>query len=175
MCIRDRNFTADWSSPSTNLLYGYWTGATPDGRGSREDLSFGLDPSTGMATNGLLTRILSQSKLDYDLITGGSAAAMSINPNNIKGMNLKQKAQYLKDIISAIFNYSAEGKGQGLGYVYFNVFSSKQLLDVAEHPEKYPYPVIVRIHGQYGDARKLSPDILKKDIIPRLDPGSVSF
>lgn len=168
-------FAADWSTPSTNLLYGYWTGATPDGRGAREDLSFGLDPSTGMATSGLLTRILSQSKLDYDLITGGSAAAMSINPNNIKGMNLKQKAQYLKDIISAIFNYSVEGRGQGLGYVYFNVFSSEQLLDVAEHPEKYPSPVIVRIHGQYGDARKLSPDILKKDIIPRLDSGSVSF
>lgn len=78
-------------------------------------------------------------------------------------------------LASAILDYSLEGKGQGLGYVYFNVFSSKQLLDVAEHPEKYPYPVIVRIHGQYGDARKLSPDILKKDIIPRLDPGSVSF
>ncbi len=170
-----KNFAADWSSPSTNLLYGYWTAATPDGRKVREDLSFGLDPSPGMATNGLLTRILSQSKLNYEIMTGGSAAAMSINPENIKGMNLKQKAQYLKDIISAIFNYSAEGKGQGLGYVYFNVFSSEQLLDVAEHPEKYPYPVIVRIHGQYGDARKLSPDILKKDIIPRLDPGSVSF
>jgi len=170
-----KNFAADWSSPSTNLLYGYWTGATPDGRGAREDLSFGLDPSTGMATDGLLTRILSQSKLDYEIMTGGSAVAMSINPDNIKGMNLRQKAQYLKDIISAIFNYSTEGKGQGLGYVYFNVFSSEQLLDVAEHPEKYPYPVIVRIHGQYGDARKLSPDILKKDIIPRLDPGSVSF
>jgi formate C-acetyltransferase len=170
-----KNFAADWSSPSTNLLYGYWTGATPDGRGAREDLSFGFDPSTGMATSGLLTRILSQSKLDYEIMTGGSAVAMSINPDNIKGMNLKQKAQYLKDIISAIFNYSAEDKGQGLGYVYFNVFSSEQLLDVAEHPEKYPYPVIVRIHGQYGDARKLSPDILKKDIIPRLDPGSVSF
>ncbi|MEA2087494.1 MAG: pyruvate formate lyase family protein [Candidatus Caldatribacteriota bacterium] len=170
-----KNFAADWSSPSTNLLYGYWTGATPDGRGAREDLSFGLDPSTGMAVNGLLTRILSQSKLDYEIMTGGSAVAMSINPENIKGMNLKQKALYLRDIISAIFNYSTEGKGQGLGYVYFNVFSFAQLLDVAEHPEKYPYPVIVRIHGQYGDARKLSPDILKKDIIPRLDPGSVSF
>ncbi len=170
-----KNFTADWSSPSTNLLYGYWTGATPDGRGAREDLSFGLDPSTGMATGGLLTRILSQSKLDYEIMTGGSAVAMSVNPDNIRVMNLKQKAQYLKDIISAIFNYSAEGKGQGLGYVYFNVFSSEQLLGVAEHPEKYPYPVIVRIHGQYGDARKLSPDILKKDIIPRLDSGSVSF
>jgi formate C-acetyltransferase len=171
----DKNFAADWSSPSTNLLYGYWTAATPDGRKARESLSFGLDPSPEMAANGLLSRILSQSKLNYEIMTGGSAVAMSINPEGVKGMNLEQKAQYLKDIIGAIFDYSLEGKGQGLGYVYFNVFSSKQLLDVAEHPEKYPYPVIVRIHGQYGDARKLSPDILKKDIIPRLDPGSVSF
>jgi len=169
------NFAADWSSPSTNLLYGYWTGATPDGRGAREDLSFGLDPSTGMAANGLLTRILSQSKLDYEIMTGGSAVAMSISPESVKGLSLKEKAQYLKDIISAVFSYNSKAEGNGLGYVYFNVFSSEQLLDVAEHPEKYPYPVIVRIHGQYGDARKLSPDILKNDIIPRLDPGSVSF
>lgn len=171
----DKNFAADWSSPSTNLLYGYWTGATLDGRKSREGLSYGLDPSPGMATNGLLTRILSQSKLNYKIMTGGSASAMSINPDNVKGLSLEEKGQYLKDIISAIFNYNPAGGGKGLGYVYFNVFSSEQLLDVAEHPEKYPYPVIVRIHGQYGDARKLSPDILKNDIIPRLDPESVSF
>lgn len=170
-----KNFAADWSSPSTNLLYGYWTGATPDGRKAREGLSFGLDPSPGMATNGLLTRILSQSKLDYGTMTGGSAVAMSISPKSVKGLSLKEKAQYLKDIISAVFSYNSKAEGNGLGYVYFNVFSYEQLLDVAEHPEKYPYPVIVRIHGQYGDVRKLSPDILKNDIIPRLDPGSVSF
>ena len=170
-----KNFAADWSSPSTNLLYGYWTGATPNGRGAREDLSFGLDPSTGMATGGLLTRILSQSKLDCEIITGGSAVAMSISPQSVKVLSLKEKAQYLKDIISAVFSYNSVAEGKGLGYVYFNVFSYEQLLDVAEHPEKYPYPVIVRIHGQYGDARKLSPDILKNDIIPRLDPESVSF
>jgi len=170
-----KNFAADWSSPSTNLLYGYWTGVTPDGRKAREGLSFGLDPTPGRATNGLLTRILSQSKLDYEIITGGSAVAMSISPQSVKGLNLKEKAQYLKDIISAVFSYNSVAEGKGLGYVYFNVFSYEQLLDVAEHPEKYPYPVIVRIHGQYGDARKLSPDILKNDIIPRLDPESVSF
>jgi len=170
-----KNFAADWSSPSTNLLYGYWTGATPDGRKAREGLSFGLDPSPGRATKGLLTRILSQSKLNYGIMTGGSAVAMSISPKSVKGMSLKEKAQYLKDIIFAIFNYNSKAEENGLGYVYFNVFSSEQLLDVAEHPEKYTYPVIVRIHGQYGDARKLSPDILKNDIIPRLDSGSVSF
>ena len=170
-----RNFTADWSSPSTNLLYGYWTGATPDGREARRPLSYGLDPSVGAATKGMLTRILSQTKLDYTLMRGGSAAAMSINPRSVEGMSFDERAQYLKDITSAVFGYSEDAGGRGLGYVYFNVFSPEDLIDVAEHPEKYPNPVIVRIHGQYGDARNLSPDVLKNDIIPRLDPGSTSF
>ena len=169
------SFAADWSSPSTNLLYGYWTGAAPDGRGAREPLSYGLDPAVGAATRGLLTRILSQAKLDYEIMVGGSAVAMSITPRSVAGMSLDEKAQYLKDVVSAVFGYSPEAEGAGLGYVYFNVFSPEDLLDVAEHPEKYPNPVIVRIHGQYGDARNLSPDILKNDIIPRLDPGSTSF
>ena len=33
-------FRADWSSPSTHLLYGYWVGATPDGRKAREQLNY---------------------------------------------------------------------------------------------------------------------------------------
>jgi len=48
-------------------------------------------------------------------------------------------------------------------------------MDVVNNPDKYPDPVIVRIHGQYGDARHLSPDIISGDIIPRLDPMSTSF
>jgi len=90
-------------------------------------------------------------------------------------MTLDEKAQYLRDIVRAVFGYAKDAEGRGLGYVYFNVFSPEDLLDVAEHPETYPHPVIVRIHGQYGDARNLSPDVLKNDIIPRLDPGSTSF
>jgi len=29
-------FRPDWATPSTHLLYGYWVGATPDGRKARE-------------------------------------------------------------------------------------------------------------------------------------------
>ena len=34
------NFRPDLSSPSTHLLYGYWVGATPDGRNSREMINY---------------------------------------------------------------------------------------------------------------------------------------
>ena len=39
-------FRADWASPSTHLLYGYWVGATPDGRLAREELGYGIDNYT---------------------------------------------------------------------------------------------------------------------------------
>jgi len=60
-------------------------------------------------------------------------------------------------------------------YVNFMSGLTKVLLDVAKHPKRYSNPVILRIHGQYVDARYLSPDILLNDVIPKLDPMSTSF
>jgi len=75
-----------------------------------------------------------------------------------------------------VFDYNQDRGGlTGLMYVYFNVFSPIKLRHVMEHPEEYPNPVMVRIHGQYGDARHLSPDVLCGDVIPRLDPLSTAF
>ncbi len=168
------NFCADWSTPSTNLLYGWWTGATPDGRKAREALNYGLDPVVGAGRKGLLSRIASQSKLNYAVMSGGSAVALSINPDPLNGKTIEEKADYLTDVISAVFGF-VEPVKPTLMYAYFNVFSADTLFDVMEHPENYPEPVLVRIHGQYGDARHLSPDILCRDIIPRLDNMSTSF
>lgn len=168
-----RNFCADWSTPSTNLLYGHWTGATPDGRRSRKALNYGIDPAVEAGRKGLLARIASQSKLNYALMSGGSAVALSINPDPLDGKSAADKARHLKVIVSAVFGFNEPAPT--LMYAYFNVFSAKKLFDVMEHPGNYPEPVLVRIHGQYGDARHLSPDILEKDIIPRLDPMSASF
>jgi len=167
-------FCADWSTPSTNLLYGYWTGATPDGRLARQPLSYGLDPVVGTGRNGLLPRLASQGKLDYSLMSGGSAVALSINPDPLKDSPVEEKADYLRRVTAAVFGYNEPGS-PGLMYAYFNVYSVEKLRDVMEHPEKYSEPVLVRIHGQYGDARHLSPDILSGDILPRLDPLSNSF
>ena len=169
-----RPFCADWSTPSTNLLYGYWTGATPDGRRARELLSYGVDPAVQAGRKGLLARLASQQKLEYSLMHGGSAAALSLNPDPLEGRSTEEKADYLRRVISAVFGYNEPG-ARGMMYAYFNVYSVEKLRHVMEHPEEYPEPVLVRIHGQYGDARHLSPDILSMDILPRLDPLSNSF
>jgi choline trimethylamine-lyase len=167
-------YCADWSTPSTNMLYGYWTGATPNGRHAREILSYGLDPEVASGRKGLLARIASQAKLNYALMSGGSAVALSINPDPLQKFASTEKANYLKDVINAVFGFNSPG-GPTLMYAYFNVFSPEKLLDVMKNPDKYSEPVLVRIHGQYGDARHLSPDIIAGDIIPRLDPLSTSF
>ena len=43
-------FRPDFSTPSTHLTYGYWVGATPDGRGARDMLGYGVDPLYGEAS-----------------------------------------------------------------------------------------------------------------------------
>ncbi len=60
------SFRPDFSTPSTHLLYGYWVGALPDGRKSREMLNYGIDPLHGDANQGLGFRTLSAMKLPYD-------------------------------------------------------------------------------------------------------------
>jgi len=167
-------FCADWSTPSTNMLYGYWTGATPNGRLARGILSYGVDPEVASGRKGLLARVASQAKLNYALMSGGCAVALSINPDPLQKMPPDEKTSYLKDVIAAVFGYNTNAE-PSMMYAYFNVFSPEKLMDVVNNPDKYPDPVIVRIHGQYGDARHLSPDIISGDIIPRLDPMSTSF
>ena len=46
-------FRPDYSTPSTHLMYGYWVGATPDGRKSGEMLNYGVDPLYGEASGDL--------------------------------------------------------------------------------------------------------------------------
>ena len=68
------SFRPDFSSPSTHLLYGYWVGATPDGRRAREMLNYGVDPLYGEASGGLGLRMLSNRRLPFDRMCGGCAS-----------------------------------------------------------------------------------------------------
>ena len=74
------SFRPDFSSPSTHLLYGYWVGATPDGRKSRDMLGYGVDPLYGSAENGLGFRMLSNMKMPFEKMNGGYASHLGIDP-----------------------------------------------------------------------------------------------
>ena len=169
-------FRADWSTPTTHLMYGYWVGATPDGRLAREMLNYGVDPLRGDASNGLGFRILSALKLPYEVMNGGYASHFGIDPKyftqssyELKGMEFKTR------IVSPLFFGGEEGRAEPF-YLYVNVTTPEILRKVLENPKKYaPDGVyIMRIHGTFVNFLNLSPAI-QEDIIARLDLKSTRY
>lgn len=166
-------FRPDWSTPSTHLLYGYWVGATPDGRLSREMLNYGIDPLFGEASNGLGFRTLSALKLPYEKFNGGVASHFGVDPKYFNGSSYSQKGLQFRDRIVGPLFFNPLVEGRAPFYLYVNVTTPETLRKVLENPKKYaPNGVyIMRIHGTFVNFLDLSPAI-QQDIIRRLDPMS---
>ncbi len=169
-------FRADWASPSTHLLYGYWVGATPDGRKAREQLGYGIDPLYGEAHAGLGFRIMSNMKLPFEKMNGGCASHLGIDPRYFKTESFETKGVEFRDkIINPLF-FNPGKEGILPFYLYVNVTTPDMLRKVLADPKKYaPSGVyIMRIHGTFVNFLDLSPDI-QEDIIKRLDMESTSM
>ena len=169
-------FRADFSSPSTHLTYGYWVGATPDGRKSRDMLGYGVDPLYGEASNGLGFRMLSNMKLPFEEFNGGYASHLGIDPKYFKGVDYGEKGlEFYQHIVQPLF-FNALMEGVSPFYLYVNVTTPETLRKVLANPEKYaPCGVyIMRIHGTFVNFLDLSPEI-QQDIITRLDLQSTTI
>ncbi|MBR2868731.1 MAG: hypothetical protein IKB88_06690 [Clostridia bacterium] len=169
-------FRPDFSSPSTHLLYGYWVGATPDGRRSRDMLGYGVDPLYGSAENGLGFRMLSNMKMPFEKMNGGYASHLGIDPKYFKGESNEEKGVEFRDkVINPLF-FNPLKEGVSPFYLYVNVTTAEILRKVLADPKKYaPSGVyIMRIHGTFVNFLDLSPAI-QQDIITRLDPQSTSL
>lgn len=169
-------FRPDWSSPSTHLLYGYWVGATPDGRLAREQINYGIDPLYGEATGGLGMRILSNYKLPFEKFVGGYASHMGINPKFFRTQeNAQRGEEFAKRVVNPLF-FNEKNNNLSPFYLYVNVTTPETLRKVLENPKKYaPSGVyIMRIHGTFVNFLDLSPAI-QQDIIARLDLESTKI
>lgn len=169
-------FRADWASPSTHLLYGYWVGATPDGRKAREQLGYGIDPLYGEAHAGLGFRIMSNMKLPFEKMNGGCASHLGINPGYFKTETFETKGVEFRDKIIRPLFFNPKKEGVSPFYLYVNVTTPDMLRKVLAEPKKYaPSGVyIMRIHGTFVNFLDLSPDI-QEDIIKRLDMDSTAM
>ena len=167
-------FRPDWSSPTTHLTYGYWVGATPDGRRARTMLGYGVDPLFGTAENGLGYRILSTFKLDFTEFNGGYASHLGLDPKYFKSETLEDKGMEFKNKITNPLFFSSEDENAPF-YLYVNVTTPEILRKVLANPKKYaPSGVyIMRIHGTFVNFLDLSPDV-QEDIIKRLDLSSTT-
>lgn len=170
-------FRPDYSTPSTHLMYGYWVGATPDGRKSREMLNYGVDPLYGEASGGLGMRMLSNRYLPFETMNGGYASHFGINPGYFKGKTMEEKGlEFKTKIFTPLFFNSYDKDAVSPFYLYVNVTTPEMLRKVLANPKKYaPSGVyIVRIHGTFVNFLDLSPEI-QEDIIKRLDPDSTAI
>jgi len=169
-------FRPDFSSPSTHLLYGYWVGAIPDGRKSRDMLGYGVDPLYGSAENGLGFRMLSNMKMPFEKMNGGYASHLGIDPKYFTSSTDEGKGVEFRDkVINPLF-FNPLNEGVSPFYLYVNVTTAEILRKVLAEPKKYaPSGVyIMRIHGTFVNFLDLSPAI-QQDIITRLDPKSTSI
>lgn len=169
-------FRPDFSTPSTHLLYGYWVGALPSGRKSREMLNYGVDPLYGDANLGLGFRTLSGMKLPYGKMCGGCASHLGIDPKYFKGETFAEKGLEFKEKVTDPLFFNPLGGDVAPFYVYLNITTPEILRKVLAEPEKYaPSGVyIMRIHGTFVNFLDLSPAI-QQDIITRLDPHSTAI
>ncbi len=168
------SFRPDFASPSTHLMYGYWVGATPDGRKAREMLNYGVDPLFGDASGGIGMRMLSNRQLPFEKMTGGCASHFGIDPGYFKGKTFEEKGlEFKTKIFTPLFFNCYDKRNVSPFYLYVNVTTQEMLRKVLEEPKKYaPGGVyIVRIHGTFVNFLDLSPEI-QEDIIKRLDPAS---
>lgn len=163
-------FMPDFSTPSTHLLYGYWVGATPDGRNARAMLGYGVDPRPEAAAGELTDQLIAERGLPFERMTGGYASHIGLAPALFDDAPTPEaKGTAMRDrVIRPLF--SARADGNAPYYVYFNIDSAKHLRKILADPQKYvPSGIyIMRIHGTFVNFLDLAPAI-QEDIIKRLE------
>ena len=125
---------------TSNVVYGKYTGAMPDGRKAGTALSPGANPSYGAEQNGLLASLNSLTKLPYEWALDGISNPQTMNPDAL-GHNEEERINNLVNVMDGYFD-------QGAHHLNVNVFGKDKLLDAMEHPEKPEYAnFTIRVSG----------------------------
>ena len=125
---------------TSNVVYGKYTGAMPDGRKAGTPLAPGANPSYGAEQNGLLASLNSLTKLPYEWALDGISNTQTMNPDAL-GHNEDERVANLVNVMDGYFD-------QGAHHLNVNVFGKDKLLDAMEHPEKPEYAnFTIRVSG----------------------------
>ena len=125
---------------TSNVVYGKYTGAMPDGRKAGTPLAPGANPSYGAERNGLLASLNSVAKLPYEYALDGISNTQTISPGAL-GHDDQERANTLVGVMDGYFD-------QGAHHLNVNVFGVDKLIDAMEHPEKEEYQnFTIRVSG----------------------------
>ncbi|HEA70888.1 hypothetical protein LCGC14_0608340 [marine sediment metagenome] len=134
-------------STSFHLALGFFTAASANGRKSRDPLSNGICPSTGMDKNGPTAILNSIMKLENELMTNGNSVTLDFHPSAFK----------LDLFLPLIRSYF---KRYGGYHIQFNIAGKETMLNAQNFPEKYA-SLVVRIAGYpvlFNDLSKIAQD-----------------
>ncbi len=137
---RDSEPTTSILTITSNVVYGKYTGAMPDGRKAGTPLAPGANPSYGAEQNGLLASLNSLTKLPYEWALDGISNTQTMNPDAL-GHDDSERVNNLVNVMDGYFD-------QGAHHLNVNVFGKDKLLDAMEHPEKPEYAnFTIRVSG----------------------------
>lgn len=137
---RDSEPTTSILTITSNVVYGKFTGNTPDGRAAGTPLAPGANPSYGAEQNGLLASLNSTAKLPYEYALDGISNTQTISPDAL-GHNDEERVDTLVGVLDGYFN-------RGAHHLNVNVFGVEKLIDCMEHPEKEEYAnFTIRVSG----------------------------
>ena len=125
---------------TSNVVYGKYTGAMPDGRKAWTPLAPGANPSYGAEKSGLLASLNSVTKLPYEWALDGISNTQSMTPESL-GHTEEERIDQLVRVLDGYFT-------QGAHHLNVNVFDRSKLLDAVDHPEKEEYQnFTIRVSG----------------------------
>ena len=137
---RNSEATTSILTITSNVVYGKYTGALPDGRAAFTPFAPGANPSYGAEQNGLLASLNSVAKLPYHWALDGISNTQTINPDAL-GHSEGERTENLVQVMDGYFD-------QGAHHLNVNVFGKEKLIDAMEHPEKEEYAnFTIRVSG----------------------------
>ena len=121
---------------TTNVMFGFMTGATPDGRNAGQPLADGISPVQQMDKNGPTAILSSVSKIKQVHYSNGTLLNMKFSPSCLQG---EEGIRKLTQLMQTYFD-------MGGMEMQINVISADTLKDAQKHPEDYK-DLVVRVAG----------------------------